>query len=45
MYQNVYVRDCDIPWMYECGDVMENPATGERYRIIESSMEDYLNGE
>ena len=45
MYQDVYVRDWERPWMHECGDVMENQATGERCRIIESPIEDYLNGE
>ena len=45
MYQNIYVRDWDRPWMHERGNVMENQETGERYRIIESSIEDLLNGE
>lgn len=45
MYQNVYVRDLDRPWMHEYGNVMENQQTHEKYRIIESSIDDMLNGE
>lgn len=45
MYQNI-----DVPihygiWCYEYGDVWENQQTKERYRVIESSIEDMLNGE
>lgn len=45
MYQNVYVSTHYGIWYYECGNVWENPQTKERYRIIESSIEDMLNGE
>ena len=45
MYQKVYVPIHYGIWCYECGDVWENPITKEKYKVIESSIEDMLNGE
>ena len=45
MYQDVYVPEWYGIWCYELGDVWENQQTKERYLVVESTIEDMLNGE
>lgn len=45
MYQDVYVQDWYRVWYHKYGDVIENKTSKERYLIIESTIEDILNGE
>jgi hypothetical protein len=45
MYQNnIYIPTYYRVWYHEYGTVMENQQTKEKYRIVESSIED-LNRE
>lgn len=45
MYQNVYVPEWYGIWCHEFGRVWENQQTKERYLVVESTIEDMLNGE
>lgn len=45
MYQNIYIPEWYGVWFHEFGSVMENHQTKERYLIVDSTIEDILNGE
>ena len=45
MYQNVYVPEWYGIWCHGFGRIWENQQTKERYLVVESTIEDMLNGE